>query len=65
MERAQFMKLISCPECGGYGGETEVILDDGTGPWWDCWLCEGEGVILPARRGIWLTVKRLEKKEMA
>jgi len=58
-------KLISCPECGGSGGETEAILEDGTGPWWNCWLCKGEGEILPSRRGIWLTVKRLEKKEMA
>ena len=34
-----------CPSCHGYGGETERILDDGTGPFQECGFCQGTGVI--------------------
>jgi hypothetical protein len=32
-----------CPFCDGEGGETDVILDDGTGPWEMCGFCNGTG----------------------
>lgn len=52
-----------CPECHGTRGYTDVILDDGTGPFYECWLCLGEGEILPKAKGIWLTYKKLDKHE--
>ncbi|MFA5238235.1 MAG: hypothetical protein WC476_00825 [Phycisphaerae bacterium] len=33
------------PICHGSGGEKEVILDDGSGPWYECGYCEGKGCI--------------------
>ena len=39
------MKKIQCPGCRGIGGETEPVLDDGTGPWYDCSYCNGSGFI--------------------
>jgi DnaJ-class molecular chaperone len=49
-------KLV-CQDCGGMGGETDVILDDGTGPWEECGWCEGTGFVTPHRRGQWLRYK--------
>lgn len=40
-----------CPDCHGAGGETHVILDDGTGPWTDCNFCQGTGRI--TNRGLY------------
>ncbi len=37
------VKNVACPWCGGGGGFTEVILDDGTGPWEQCGFCNGTG----------------------
>jgi len=34
---------MRCPACHGDGGRTEVILDDGTGPWEPCCFCYGKG----------------------
>jgi hypothetical protein len=34
---------MQCPSCHGAGGEVEPILDDGTGPWYDCCFCNGKG----------------------
>jgi len=34
---------MQCPVCHGHGGVTEPVLDDGTGPWYDCEFCEGTG----------------------
>ena len=31
--------LVQCQGCHGDGGRTEVILDDGTGPWEPCGYC--------------------------
>jgi len=50
-------------ECHGLGGEVDSILDDGSGPFYECWLCFGEGEIETSQRGIWLTYKRLDKRE--
>lgn len=55
-------KLI-CQECGGAGGETEPILDDGSGPWFECGWCKGTGFITPKLRGLWLRMKKKEKKK--
>ena len=54
-------KLI-CQECGGSGGGVEPVLDDGTGPFEACGLCEGTGYLTPHRRGLWLRWKREEKQ---
>jgi len=38
-------KKFPCPYCKGQGGEKDVILDDGTGPFYPCGICKGEGMI--------------------
>jgi len=50
---------LLCQECGGGGGHTEPILDDGTGPWEPCGFCEGTGYVTPHMRGWWLRWKRV------
>jgi hypothetical protein len=35
--------FLMCPECKGEGGEKEIILDDGSGPWYECGFCNGKG----------------------
>jgi hypothetical protein len=38
--REKFIDLfIRCPLCKGEGGERDVILDDGSGPWYPCVIC--------------------------
>ena len=54
-------KKLSCQECHGYGGETEVVLDDGTGPYYECGWCEGTGFVTPHVRGQWLKYKKEER----
>ena len=53
-------KLI-CQECRGGGGRTELVLDDGSGPWEECGFCEGTGYVTPWLRGQWLRLKKAEK----
>ena len=36
----------------------DVILDDGTGPWWECPWCEGTGYVDAHKRDLWLRVQR-------
>ena len=55
--RVKDSKLL-CQECGGAGGDTEPILDDGTGPWEECGWCEGTGKVTPWLRGMWLRFRR-------
>lgn len=63
----QYIKAhgLICQECGGSGGETEVVLDDGTGPWYDCGFCEGTGYVTRWMRGQWLRWKAEEKRKQA
>ena len=49
---------LLCQECGGMGGATEPILDDGSGPWEQCGWCEGTGFVTRWRRGEWLRYKK-------
>ena len=51
---------LVCQECRGVGGETDPILDDGSGPFYSCGYCEGTGYVDAFRRGQWLAWKRLE-----
>jgi hypothetical protein len=51
-------RKLTCQDCGGAGGYKEPILDDGTGPWFECGWCEGTGYITPHGRGVWLRFKR-------
>jgi DnaJ-class molecular chaperone len=44
----------SCPACRGEGGETDAILEDGSGPWWDCGFCEGEGKTITWLAMLWV-----------
>ena len=50
-------KLI-CQDCRGFGGETYVSLDDGTGPWEGCGWCEETGYVDAWARGLWLRLAR-------
>jgi hypothetical protein len=46
--------FVICPCCNGDGGETEVILDDGTGPYYPCEYCHESGIVLnPWKRFLW------------
>lgn len=36
---------MQCPACRGSGGETEVVLDFGQGPWYPCGYCKGKGTL--------------------
>jgi len=44
---------MKCPACKGYGGELDPILDDGSGPWYECGFCKGEGEINLFQRIHW------------
>ena len=48
------MRFFTCPCCDGTGGETEAILDDGSGPYYPCCFCDEEGKVGIVRRLIWL-----------
>ena len=39
-------KKVPCWVCKGKGGETEVVCDDGTGPYFPCEFCEDTGMIV-------------------
>ena len=52
----QLPRLV-CQECGGSGGHIEVLFD-GQGPFEQCGLCEGTGLLTPWLRGLWLRWKR-------
>lgn len=56
---------LICQACGGAGGETDVILDDGTGPWEACGWCEGTGYVTRWIRGDWLRWMAQEKARRA
>ena len=62
---AQYVEAhgLLCQECGGAGGETDVILDDGTGPWDECGWCLGTGKTTRWLRGQWLRWKAEEKRK--
>lgn len=54
---------MTCQDCGGAGGYKEVILDDGSGPWYGCGWCEGTGLVTRWLRGQWLRYMREEKRK--
>jgi hypothetical protein len=46
--------FVECPCCNGEGGETEVITDDGRGPYYECGFCNGTGTVYnPIKRFRW------------
>ena len=53
---------LLCQDCMGAGGAMEPILDDGSGPWYDCGWCEGTGFVTRWIRGLWLRTMRREKQ---
>ena len=62
-ERFVLSRNLSCMQCRGRGGETIPILDYGQGPWEACGWCEGTGLMTPHARGLWLSLKRQEKRQ--
>ena len=61
VSRVMQTKLV-CQDCGGGGGGTVPVLDDGSGPWEECGWCEGTGYVTPWLRGQWLQWKRQEQR---
>ena len=57
------VKLL-CQDCGGAGGWVEAVLDDGSGPFYQCGFCEGFGLVTPHMRGLWLKFKREDKRDV-
>lgn len=56
-------RKLTCQDCGGGGGEVDVVLPEtGQGPWMECGWCEGTGYMTPWERGQWLKYKRQEKQ---
>lgn len=53
----------SCPACKGAGGEVEPILDDGSGPFLTCGLCEGHGDTTHWLAMMWLRMLKVAKRE--
>jgi hypothetical protein len=45
--------FFMCPECKGDGGETDVILDDGSGPYYPCEVCNRKGYMNPFKKLYW------------
>lgn len=74
----KFLKF-DCPACDGEGGETEIITDDGRGPYYECGFCKGEGEVglwkkfqwdimivkFPILDGVWTTLSRWFQKRNA
>ena len=56
---------LTCQECGGMGGEVDIIHPEIGGPWEDCYCCEGTGLVTPHYRGQWLRWKKEDKRERA
>lgn len=54
---------LSCQECHGEGGWTDVIDPELGGPYYECGYCEGTGYVTPHLRGEWLRYKREEARE--
>ena len=53
---------LVCQDCGGAGGEVDVLFD-GMGPWDPCGWCEGTGKVTRWLRGRYLRMKRDEKRD--
>ena len=63
---------LHCMECGGSGKELVDSIDFGDDSvsiiqsiYDDCGWCNGIGLMTPHERGMWLTMKREEKREAA
>lgn len=51
---------LVCQECRGSGGEVDVVLDYGQGPFIECGWCEGTGLVDSHRRSEWLRMRKEE-----
>ena len=45
--------MLKCPCCNGEGGYTDVITDDGQGPYYPCDFCNDETTVSLWRWWIW------------
>ena len=63
VKRYRRRATLVCQDCGGKGGYKEIVCDDGTGPWYDCGWCHGSGYVTPFDRGLWLRLKKQERRE--
>ena len=41
---------VKCPMCHGDKGYVEPILDDGSGPFFQCSLCKGTGLVSQSKK---------------
>jgi len=41
----RYNKYTECPLCKGHGGETDIITDEGLGPYYPCLLCHEKGYL--------------------
>lgn len=53
---------LHCMDCGGAGGEVDVIDPWLGGPWIPCEWCEGTGLMTPHLRGLWLQTKNKQNE---
>ena len=64
----KYTKEVQCPYCHGYGSFTEVILDDGTGPSYNCGFCKGKGTMKKNKLYYqclgWLSAEKRHKKKI-
>lgn len=46
LEYVVYMRKFPCPYCKGQGGEIEIVIEETReGPYYDCGICEGQGMI--------------------
>ena len=56
---------FTCQECGGAGGEGDVVMDYGQGPWMPCLWCQGLGKFTRFDRSQWLSYQKWKKNQKA
>ena len=49
---------LPCQDCRGSGGYTEPVLDDGSGPFYECGWCYGTLKTTKWVRGAWLRYRK-------
>jgi hypothetical protein len=57
-------KMFECPFCHGEGGETDVITDDGCGPYYPCEICNRTGKMNIFRKLYFWMMEKIWEAEM-
>jgi hypothetical protein len=55
--------IFECPCCHGKGGETDIITDEGQGPFYPCGLCDGNGKLNIFKKLYFLAVLKKWERE--